>query len=92
VVTSGNISTGAVPIHVQIPSLLDNQSFNWVINNLHRYSNTKRRQRVSQNQLLKQGLILHVTERYEFFSVIGYNPISSEREIPKIHRIPQKRV
>jgi len=48
--------------------------------------------RGSLNQLLKRGLILHVTERNEFFSVIEYNPIPSERKIPKNHRIPQKRV
>jgi hypothetical protein len=48
--------------------------------------------RGSLNQLFEGELTLLNTEIYEFFSVIGYKPIPSEREIPKIHGIPQKEV
>jgi hypothetical protein len=38
------------------------------------------------------GIDLSCQRGYEFFSVIEFNPIPSEREIPKIHGIPQKEV
>jgi hypothetical protein len=48
--------------------------------------------RGSLNQLFEDGLTLLGTDIYEFFSVFENITIPSEREIPKNHRIPQKRV
>ena len=89
----GNYSDGYVPflvLGVSFFHVIETHSqFKWVNTWTYTCISTKDA-RGSLNQLFERELTLLVKRGYEFFSVIEYNLIPSEREIPKIHRILQK--